>query len=578
MKHRQHRNKPSQELLSLINEATSLHLYLIHEKGPLSLLFQDDASKKYHITIGNNITCSCSTSSNPNTIHPHCIHILYTLLKYFKLPYNNPLLFQTTFTDNEINKLLEYKHQNTPSPSIPKCVPLPNQIQPTNQMNLIDDTVCPICQEDLYSNEGLYYCKDSCGHNFHISCLKIFIKHKQDSESDVTCPLCRYKWNEDSYENILHKTTTVKCYKVHKGINCVNCSRMNIKFERFHCLYCDNMNLCVECFNNGIHKSMGHKFIMKKSADDKWVGVEYKDDNDNERKYVIRKIHITQYLISCLNDYDINSNSNSNNGDRKCCVCQGVVHVNKCNGSGNVKQLLMYKELPNCKCVLHLRCCDKMFKVYEYDVHSKSIVVDVMFNKCKEDNTIIFKGLTSIKQRLYIKHNSNSNNNVKHNEIVFGMNELFIGDHNNVVVRNVKTKSVSKRKYVKMFMEGNCDKDNKWSKGNEIGFGLDIQKVKFDCGNGIKGFESSFNNRKIFGEKESRMIGRVYKNEGLMTLKKRMNTKMERGGNDNGNDTIIAKNRTHIGEIGSLVVTKLPNVWERNGKGVLSPLLIDLPE
>ena len=527
MKHRQHRNKPSQELLSLINEATSLHLYLIHEKGPLSLLFQDDASKKYHITIGNNITCSCSTSSNPNTIHPHCIHILYTLLKYFKLPYNNPLLFQTTFTDNEINKLLEYKHQNTPSPSIPKCVPLPNQIQPTNQMNLIDDTVCPICQEDLYSNEGLYYCKDSCGHNFHISCLKIFIKHKQDSESDVTCPLCRYKWNEDSYENILHKTTTIKCYKVHKGINCVNCSRMNIKFERFHCLYCDNMNLCVECFNNGIHKSMGHKFIMKKSADDKWVGVEYKNDNDNERKYVIRKIHITQYLISCLNDYDINSNSNSNNGDRKCCVCQGVVHVNKCNGSGNVKQLLMYKELPNCKCVLHLRCCDKMFKVYEYDVHSKSIVVDVMFNKCKEDNTIIFKGLTSIKQRLYIKHNSNSNNNVKHNEIVFG---------------------------------------------------FDIQKVKFNCGNSIKGFESSFNNKKIFGEKESRMIGRVYKNEGLMTLKKRMNTKMERGGNGNGNDTVIAKNRTHIGEIGSLVVTKLPNVWERNGKGVLSPLLIDLPE
>ena len=238
----------------------------------------------------------------------------------------------------------------------------------------------------------------------------------------------------------------------------------------------------------------------------------------------------------------------------------------------------MYKELPNCKCVLHLRCCDKMFKVYEYDVHSKSIVVDVMFNKCKEDNTIIFKGLTSIKQRLYIKHNSNSNNNVKHNEIVFGMNELFIGDHNNVVVRNVKTKSVSKRKYVKMFMEGNCDKDNKWSKGDEIGFGLDIQKVKFNCGNGIKGFESSFNNKKIFGEKESRMIGRVYKNEGLMTLKKRMNTKMERGGNGNGNDTVIAKNRTHIGEIGSLVVTKLPNVWERNGKGVLSPLLIDLPE
>ena len=574
MKNRQHRNKPSQELLFLINQATSLHLYLIHEKGPLSLLFQDDMSKKFHITIGNKITCSCTSSNtnNPKTIH--CIHILFTLLKYFKLPYQNPLLFQTTFTDNEINKLLEFKYQNKPSSSIPKSTPIPNQIQTTNQMNLTEDTLCPICQEDLYSNEGLYYCKESCGHNFHISCLKIFIKHKQESESDVTCPLCRYKWNEDLYENVLHKTTTVKCYKVHKGINCVNCNRLNIKFERFHCLYCENVNLCVECFNNGVHKTTKHKFIMKKSSDDKWVGVEYKEENDNEHKYLIRKIHLTQYLISCLSDYNTITND-----ERKCSVCKGVIHSNQCNNHNNVntikQQLLLYKELPTCKCILHLRCCDKLFKVYEYDVHTKSIVVDVMFNKCKDDNTVIFKGLASIKQRVHIKHNDN---NVKHNEIVFGMDKLFIGEHVNIK-RNVKTKSVSKRKYVKMFMEGNYDKENKWNKGDEIGFGLDIQKVRFDYGNGIKGFESNFNNKKVFGdkiEKENQMIGKLNKNEGLMTLKRRMNTQKERC--RNGNDVIVAKDRSQIGEIGSLIVTKLPNVWERNGKGVLSPLLIDLPE
>ena len=85
--------------------------------------------------------------------------------------------------------------------------------------------------------------------------------------------------------------------------------------------------------------------------------------------------------------------------------------------------------------------------------------------------------------------------------------------------------------------------------------------------------------KKVFGdkiEKENQMIGKLNKNEGLMTLKRRMNTQKERC--RNGNDVIVAKDRSQIGEIGSLIVTKLPNVWERNGKGVLSPLLIDLPE
>ena len=66
-------------------------------------------------------------------------------------------------------------------------------------MSLLDDPICPICQEDMYSNEGIYFCKKSCGHNFHIGCLQVFIKHKKDTDTVVSCPMCRAKWEEDEY-------------------------------------------------------------------------------------------------------------------------------------------------------------------------------------------------------------------------------------------------------------------------------------------------------------------------------------------------------------------------------------------
>ncbi len=47
-------------------------------------------------------------------------------------------------------------------------------------MSLNEDSVCPICQEAMNTNMCLTYCKTSCGNNYHLECLKVWISHKKN--------------------------------------------------------------------------------------------------------------------------------------------------------------------------------------------------------------------------------------------------------------------------------------------------------------------------------------------------------------------------------------------------------------
>ena len=96
MNGRKWRKKPSEELIKLMEESVDLKLYLIHERGPLSLTFQDEQNKKYEINIGNEISCSCGGGKIE-----HCAHTLFALNKIYKIPFNNPLILQLQFTNQE---------------------------------------------------------------------------------------------------------------------------------------------------------------------------------------------------------------------------------------------------------------------------------------------------------------------------------------------------------------------------------------------------------------------------------------------------------------------------------------------
>ena len=102
---RKWRKKPTDELIRLMEETVELKLYLVQEKGPLSLSFKDEDGKKFDINIGNTISCSCGGGK-----FEHCIHTLFALNKVYKIPFNNPLILQLNFTDQELNKLMDKKN------------------------------------------------------------------------------------------------------------------------------------------------------------------------------------------------------------------------------------------------------------------------------------------------------------------------------------------------------------------------------------------------------------------------------------------------------------------------------------
>jgi hypothetical protein len=60
-------------------------------------------------------------------------------------------------------------------------------IKETKTIESNDD--CPICLENLLSEDILCYCEHNCGRWFHFDCVEDWINVKK------TCPLCRTQWN-----------------------------------------------------------------------------------------------------------------------------------------------------------------------------------------------------------------------------------------------------------------------------------------------------------------------------------------------------------------------------------------------
>ena len=649
-----------------MEESVDLKLYLIHERGPLSLTFQDEQGKKFEINIGNEISCSWGGGKIE-----HCAHTLFALNKIYKIPFNNPLILQLQFTDQELDTLMEKKKKKSEDKKAKESKKIRRKKKSkekdliSNQMSLIDDPVCPICQEDMYSNEGIYFCKPSCGHNFHIGCLKVFIKHKKDTEMVVSCPMCRAKWEEEEYIKPLMEIRQNKCNKPHKGINCSNCQRTNIKFERFHCLNCENYDLCIECFVAEIHKEKNHFFIFKKHCEDKWAGCDYlnkfddfedeeeNDDNNknkiynnsnkNDLNYVQKNISLTNYLMNCLPDYKNdgtfqikmdevgNSNSVENNNNLsnrqqneeeqndinnlylennmqrpviispKCAICKSPSKLDYGRHNAKTLEFLMLKYLPSCQHIIHVKCCEKAFRLISYEKRNKFLVVSQNFNKCRHDNINIFPGLSSI-NLIYerdrkpstginnIRNNNKSQNKIraitpadeKSLPVLFNIKNTM--NNNNMNKRIQGSNSIAKKRLIeKLLREAQIEKEQ------NMGFGLNIQKINFGGQNDIHKYEMEVINKGSYNEKMKRkgMVGKipytqlhkVKKTEHIIldNINKKANTIKKKNIKDSQTEH---KTNALVNAGASLIVQKYnarPVRCEGPSKVSLSPLLINLP-
>ena len=91
--------------------------------------------------------------------------------------------------DKIIKKYLKcYTVRNNPKIVVESIVN-PVFIQEINTNNLLEETKCCICLEEINDKQKDISLK--CEHVFHQECLMEWIKTQQNSKLDSNCPLCR---------------------------------------------------------------------------------------------------------------------------------------------------------------------------------------------------------------------------------------------------------------------------------------------------------------------------------------------------------------------------------------------------
>ena len=422
---------------------------------------------------------------------------------------------------------------------------------------------------------------------------------------------------------------------------------MNLKFERFHCLNCENYDLCTECFRNDIHKEMGHHFIMRKHSEDKWIGCDYsekyddfyEEEGENNKKscvkinlsYLPKNISLVNYLTNCLDDYkneknmvvecdnssslpdnntnQVNANTVNDNvlGELtihnlqsripKCAICKSPTKLDYGKHNAKTMEFLMLKYIKNCKHVVHVKCCQKLFKVVGYENNNKTLKVTKSFNKCRHDNKCVFPGLNSVDfiyekdKYLYdkeIKDERKSSLKKRSYTPNSGISLDMIVNVNLSKKTNLKLplKSVSKRMLIDRIML-----DAKKEQEERMGFGLlNIQKINFNRENDIQKFEKyendtySYNNNNskrpnVNSNKSTQKLpsipyARVHTQKELKNIHVKQTNDLNKSNNENTQNNVL------INTGNSLIVQKYnarPIRYQTNSNVMLSPLLFKAP-
>ena len=92
-------------IFPLLRVASRVTLYLVNQSGPTSFTFKDRLGAKHKASIGNSIHCSCQMRAND-----HCLHTIYILIRLFKIPIDNPLIWQNSFLDSELTDIIAGKY------------------------------------------------------------------------------------------------------------------------------------------------------------------------------------------------------------------------------------------------------------------------------------------------------------------------------------------------------------------------------------------------------------------------------------------------------------------------------------
>ncbi|RDD38628.1 E3 ubiquitin-protein ligase Zswim2 [Trichoplax sp. H2] len=260
-----------------INQAMQATIYIVHQTGPTGFVIKEDASdRKYKVSLGEEHSCTCRTFEKEKEL---CIHILWLLIRKFRIPKENPIAFQLSLVEREINEILRGTHVYTNTSSSNKDKKLVNDTddkrKTIQQREITKEDVCPICQEELLdTSEPVTYCKYGCGNNTHIKCIKIWAEHQKTvGEATIKCPLCREDFGSlQAIKEEMRQSSKLKTRaqrgNFHLGVTCNNCRQCPIAGNCYRCAICYDYNLCHACYAQQIHSQ--HSFNYREKSSQRW--------------------------------------------------------------------------------------------------------------------------------------------------------------------------------------------------------------------------------------------------------------------------------------------------------------------
>jgi E3 ubiquitin-protein ligase ZSWIM2 len=261
------RSRCPAELRATLEEALSIPLLVVHQPGPTSLVLKHaETHRKFKVFLGDPHRCSCGGHGEENL----CAHVLFVLAKVYRIPTDNPMLWQQSLIAAELDKLTSsrlYAHRvNIESTAVAAAAAAANAQKRVPRREIGPDDTCPICCDDINPTQRqVVFCRFGCGNSIHTTCFMQYASHALGSGGaeggKVLCPLCRSDWgslgNNDAESIGSHQTRCEACFAQVSG-------------TLYKCAFCVCYHLCSACFSNpAVHSQ--HPFNSCEAPGDPWT-------------------------------------------------------------------------------------------------------------------------------------------------------------------------------------------------------------------------------------------------------------------------------------------------------------------
>ncbi|CAF0715727.1 unnamed protein product [Adineta steineri] len=275
------RNQPyrlecPEKCLQAQDDALNSTFFILRQTGPTAFVLKEDNEQTFKVFLGDQHQCTCNVFQRDREV---CKHLCWLLLKRFRVPRTNPMVWQKGLVEREINELLRglvqpdnernksHHNQNT------KNDDENDGDGEVKQRPIGENDVCPICQEEfLIKKLPITYCRHGCGNNVHVKCMKVWLDHQVSTgEKTIKCPLCRETFGTPEQLKQEFRTSGAQQAEkssIHLGYSCHRCRACPITGKCYKCTTCHDYYLCQTCFNSNMHNE--HSFDYREKSFQRW--------------------------------------------------------------------------------------------------------------------------------------------------------------------------------------------------------------------------------------------------------------------------------------------------------------------